>query len=168
MIPTLVVLACVAVAWALAYHRASGLAWSIALAAGAAALQLRTAAPGPLVAAAWIAVAVFAAFSIVKPLRRAVENIVRNAVSFTTPAGIALTAQRVAAEGRLTVRDHGPGVPDGMKERIFEPYVTTRSGGTGLGLALARQTILAHGGRLTVAGAPGGGAAVGGVLPGAP
>ncbi len=71
MIPTLVVLACVAVAWALAYHRANGLAWSIALAAGAAALQLRTAAPGPLVAAAWIAVAVFAAFSIVKPLRRA-------------------------------------------------------------------------------------------------
>jgi two-component system nitrogen regulation sensor histidine kinase NtrY len=102
-----------------------------------------------------------------EPLRRAVENIVRNAVSFTTPAGIALTAQRVAAEVRLTVRDHGPGVPDGMKERIFEPYVTTRSGGTGLGLALARQTILAHGGRLTVADAPGGGAAFVVVLPAA-
>jgi signal transduction histidine kinase len=103
-----------------------------------------------------------------EPLRRAVENIVRNAVSFTTPAGIALTAQRVAADVRLTVRDHGPGVPDDMKPRIFEPYVTTRAGGTGLGLALARQTILAHGGRLTVADAPGGGAAFVVELPAAP
>lgn len=103
-----------------------------------------------------------------EPLRRAVENIVRNAVSFTTPAGIALTAQRTAAEVRLTVRDHGPGVPDDMKERIFEPYVTTRPGGTGLGLALARQTILAHGGRLTVTDASGGGAAFVVVLPVAP
>jgi signal transduction histidine kinase len=45
-----------------------------------------------------------------------------------------------------------------MKQRIFEPYVTGRTGGTGLGLALVRQTVLAHGGRVSVADAPGGGA----------
>jgi two-component system nitrogen regulation sensor histidine kinase NtrY len=94
-----------------------------------------------------------------EPLRRAIENLVRNAVSFTTEAGIAVTALRVPGEVRLIVRDHGPGVPEDMKQRIFEPYVTTRAGGTGLGLALARQTILAHAGRLTVEDAAGGGAA---------
>ncbi len=94
-----------------------------------------------------------------EPLRRAIENLVRNAVSFTTEAGIALTAQRVPRGVRLVVRDHGPGVADAMKQQIFEPYVTTRAGGTGLGLALARQTVLAHAGRLSVEDAAGGGAA---------
>ena len=66
------VLGSLAVAWALAYHRANGLAWSVALAAGVAALQLWSAAPAPLVAALWIAVAVFAAFATLRTLRRAV------------------------------------------------------------------------------------------------
>ncbi len=63
--------AVIAIAWALAYHRANALAWSVALAAGAAALTLLVLAPAALVAAAWAAVALFAAFSVVKPLRRA-------------------------------------------------------------------------------------------------
>jgi len=61
----------VAVKWALAYHRANGLAWSIALAAGAAAIQFLTPAPEWLVVGVWIVVAAFAALSIVKPLRAA-------------------------------------------------------------------------------------------------
>ena len=65
------VLAVLAIAWALAYHRANALAWSAALAAGAACLALFTPAPAWLVAAACIAVAFFAAFSVVRPLRRA-------------------------------------------------------------------------------------------------
>src|SRR5690348_9646223 len=64
MIPILLALGAVAIAWTLAYHRASALAWAIALAALAGA-------PPAAVAAAWIAVAVFAALSI-RPLRRAV------------------------------------------------------------------------------------------------
>jgi acyl-CoA dehydrogenase len=66
------VLGSLAVAWALAYHRANGLAWSIAFAAAVAALQLWSGAPEALLAVLWIALAVFAAFSIVRPLRRAV------------------------------------------------------------------------------------------------
>jgi two-component system, NtrC family, nitrogen regulation sensor histidine kinase NtrY len=93
-----------------------------------------------------------------EPLRRATENLVRNAVAYSGAAGITITARRAPAGIELVVRDHGPGVPDEMKERIFEPYVTTRAGGTGLGLALARQTVLAHGGRVRVHDAPGGGA----------
>ncbi|HET7546953.1 MAG TPA: acyl-CoA dehydrogenase family protein, partial [Usitatibacter sp.] len=67
----LAALCAVAIAWTLAYHRANGLAWSLAFAAGVAALQAFTAAPAALVTALWIAVALFAAFSVVKPLRRA-------------------------------------------------------------------------------------------------
>jgi signal transduction histidine kinase len=93
-----------------------------------------------------------------EPLRRAVENLARNAVAFSDRAGVTIGARRTAHGIELTVRDHGPGVPDEMKQRIFEPYVTGRTGGTGLGLALVRQTVLAHGGRVSVADAPGGGA----------
>ena len=66
------ILATIAVAWALAYHRANGLAWSLALSAGVAALHIYSAVPLGVLATLWVVVALFAAFSIVKPLRRAV------------------------------------------------------------------------------------------------
>jgi signal transduction histidine kinase len=58
----------------------------------------------------------------------------------------------------LIVADSGPGVPEELRARIFEPFFTTRSRGTGLGLAVARQIVDAHGGRLAVDERPGGGA----------
>ena len=94
-----------------------------------------------------------------EPLRRAVENLVRNAVAFTGERGIAVGARRADGTVEVIVRDHGPGVPPELEDRIFEPYFTTRHDGTGLGLALVRQTALAHGGSVTVTAAPGGGAA---------
>jgi two-component system nitrogen regulation sensor histidine kinase NtrY len=114
-----------------------------------------------------------------EPLRRAIENLVRNAVAFTDGRGVMITAHRTAdtaPEGtarrsplpsaiEISVRDYGPGVSDDLKERIFEPYVTTRSGGTGLGLALVRQTIAAHGGQVTVRDAERGGAVFTVILP---
>ncbi|HEX4331709.1 MAG TPA: acyl-CoA dehydrogenase [Usitatibacter sp.] len=66
------VLGAIAVAWALAYHRANGLAWSIAMAAGVLALERSTATPLAVISSLWIVVGVFAVLSIVKPLRRAV------------------------------------------------------------------------------------------------
>jgi len=58
----------------------------------------------------------------------------------------------------VAVADHGPGIPAELRQRVFEPYFTTKQDGTGLGLALVRQTIEAHGGTLAVSETPGGGA----------
>jgi signal transduction histidine kinase len=50
----------------------------------------------------------------------------------------------------LAVHDTGAGIPDAIRERLFEPFCTTRAGGTGLGLAVARRIIDAHSGGLTL------------------
>ena len=55
------------------------------------------------------------------------------------------------------MRDHGPGVPSEIRDRLFDPYVTAKAGGTGLGLALVRQTIEDHGGTIRLEDTPGGG-----------
>jgi two-component system, NtrC family, sensor histidine kinase HydH len=52
------------------------------------------------------------------------------------------------------VDDYGRGVAAGDRERIFEPYVTTKASGTGLGLAIAKKIALEHGGDLTVSAQP--------------
>jgi nitrogen-specific signal transduction histidine kinase len=46
----------------------------------------------------------------------------------------------------LRVHDSGPGVPEGIEPRLFEPFVSGRANGTGLGLALVREIAAAHGG----------------------
>jgi signal transduction histidine kinase len=104
-----------------------------------------------------------------EPLRRAVQNVVRNAVEAGSTRGIDVRAE-AGTDPSVTVRvvDHGPGVPDQVRERLFEPYVTTKSGGTGLGLAIVQQTVIQHGGTVTVEDTPGGGATVALTLPRAP
>ena len=51
----------------------------------------------------------------------------------------------------IEVSDNGPGVPDELTRKIFVPFFTTRHGGSGVGLALARQVMIAHGGFIRVA-----------------
>ncbi len=51
---------------------------------------------------------------------------------------------------RISIRDRGPGIPDAILGRIFEPYFTTRARGTGLGLAICDSIVQAHCGRMTV------------------
>ncbi len=60
------------------------------------------------------------------------------------------TQVQVAYDGRLTVRDNGPGVSEGNRSRIFEPFFTTRrtAGGTGMGLAIVRRLLEAHGAQI--------------------
>jgi two-component system sensor histidine kinase HydH len=90
-------------------------------------------------------------------LRHVIENLARNAVQAGEgPVEIALFEEEGAAV--LTVRDHGPGIAAGQEERIFEPFVTTRTRGTGLGLAIARRLVDRHGGSLVAANHPDGGA----------
>ena len=83
-------------------------------------------------------------------LRRALENLIGNAVQHS-PAGSRVLVQ-VAAEAQgvtATVRDEGAGVDPAIRERLFERFATTRhgEGGTGLGLAIVRAVAELHGGR---------------------
>jgi signal transduction histidine kinase len=57
----------------------------------------------------------------------------------------------------ILIDDRGPGVPAEEREKVFEPYYTTKEGGTGLGLALAYKIVAEHGGRIEIPDAPGGG-----------
>lgn len=91
-------------------------------------------------------------------LRRAVQNVVRNAVQATDGRGIAVSAAREGAHVVCAVRDHGAGIPAELRRRLFQPYVTTKPQGTGLGLAIAHQAVAAHGGTLTAEDTPEGGA----------
>ncbi len=91
-------------------------------------------------------------------LEQVLTNLLENAVQ-AGPAG-RVTATIAVEGGRLTyrVRDHGPGLPAGAPDAIFEPFHTTRVRGIGLGLAVARRLVELHGGTLTAATHPGGGA----------
>jgi signal transduction histidine kinase len=63
----------------------------------------------------------------------------------------------------VRIADQGPGVPSTERERVFDPFVSggdTTGTGTGLGLSIARAIVEAHGGRVWIEGAPGGGTAV--------
>lgn len=80
-------------------------------------------------------------------LARAVENLLLNALQHSPPGGkVTLGAEVSAGRCRLLVSDGGPGVAPADAERIFEPFVTTRAEGVGLGLSLVREIAEAHGG----------------------
>lgn len=87
-------------------------------------------------------------------LKRAVSNLVDNAVRYGGSAQVSLTS--AGPEASITVEDSGPGIPESRLKEVFEPFVrleTSRSrdtGGVGLGLSIARSIVRAHGGELTL------------------
>ncbi len=92
-------------------------------------------------------------------LQQALGNLLRNALQASRdgdPAGAEIRQEN----GELVFRvwDLGEGVPKADRERIFEPFYTTRTRGTGLGLAVARRIVTLHGGRIEVEDREGGGA----------
>jgi two-component system sensor histidine kinase HydH len=90
--------------------------------------------------------------------RQVLTNLVENALQ-AAPEGTVTVRVGQGPEGLVVeVRDRGPGVPLAERERIFEPFVTTKVKGTGLGLAIARRLIALHGGSLRVVGPEGPGA----------
>ena len=93
------------------------------------------------------------------PLRHAFANLLRNASEAMGGRGtIDVGVRRDGTGLAVTIADHGTGIPEELRQRVFEPYFTTKGDGTGLGLALVRQTIEAHHGTITVEETPGGGA----------
>jgi signal transduction histidine kinase len=93
-------------------------------------------------------------------LRNVLANLVENAVQAAEAAGrapevrIAVVPSPADRGARLTVDDNGPGVPADVRERIFDPYFTSKEHGTGLGLAIVRKIVLDHGGDVHVDDAP--------------
>jgi signal transduction histidine kinase len=92
-------------------------------------------------------------------LRGVIVNLALNARDFT-PKGGRLTVRVLSRKShvRMLFEDTGPGVPPALRKRIFEPFVTTRPEGTGLGLAFVDRVVTEIGGSVTVDDAPGGGA----------
>jgi two-component system sensor kinase FixL len=76
-------------------------------------------------------------------------------------------ARDAAGDTCIRVSDTGSGIPDTMLAEMFEPFVTTRSDGLGMGLAIARMIVTAHGGTLAASNNADGGATLVLVLPAA-
>jgi signal transduction histidine kinase len=107
-------------------------------------------------------------------VKQAVLNLMLNAVQSMEslpsdrPRTLEVAVRHEPAEGRgpaargpravIEVSDTGPGIPAEARAHLFEPYFTTKSGGNGLGLAVTRRIVEAHGGTAQALDAPGGGA----------
>lgn len=94
-------------------------------------------------------------------LRQVIANVVVNAAEAVSPSGtITIDAHAERDAATLTVTDDGPGIAPEIRDQLFEPFVTTKPSGTGLGLAIAQAIVDAHGGKLSIGPAPGGGTQV--------
>ncbi len=98
------------------------------------------------------------------------RNILENALAACPdPVRIEVRCAETQRDGRaalaVTFADNGPGLNPEQRERIFEPFFTTKTKGTGLGMAIAKRIIEAHGGEITVGTAPSSGANIHVVLP---
>lgn len=100
-------------------------------------------------------------------LRQVFSNLASNALQAMPDGGVLeIEIDRTPHSIRIMFSDRGPGIRPGDEERIFQPFFTTREKGIGLGLALCRQIVEAHGGSISAANRPGGGAVFTIILPG--
>ncbi|HLU67427.1 MAG TPA: ATP-binding protein, partial [Kofleriaceae bacterium] len=95
-------------------------------------------------------------------LRQALLNLLRNAADAVAEIGggvVSVTTRRRDAGGvEVVVADDGPGIVEELAGKIFDPFFSTKEGGTGLGLALTHQIVRDHGGAISVDSRPGHGA----------
>ena len=103
-------------------------------------------------------------------LKRAIANLVSNALSYGGAARVRLAAPQGGVV-RLAVEDDGPGIPEDELENVFTPFRrlegsrNRETGGTGLGLPIARNILRAHGGDVVLRNRPGGGLDALAILP---
>jgi signal transduction histidine kinase len=99
-------------------------------------------------------------------LRQVFGNLVRNAAEACESAGV---QPAIVIEGAIdrergtchvSVADNGPGIPGAARDRVFQPFFTTRSRGTGLGLAIVQKIVVTHNGRVAVGASASGGARI--------
>jgi two-component system sensor histidine kinase HydH len=90
-------------------------------------------------------------------LHQVLQNLVRNALE-ASPAGTEVTVDIALTGGRLhlAVTDHGAGMSDETRARIYEPFFSTKEGGTGMGMAIVHNFIAMHGGTIEIATGPDG------------
>jgi two-component system, NtrC family, sensor histidine kinase AtoS len=98
-----------------------------------------------------------------RSIEQVFTNLISNAVDAMSATGGTLAIKIIKSmsaadrsQVEVTVSDNGPGIPDDVRERIFEPFVTTKAKGTGMGLAITKQIVTAHKGSITVNSFPGG------------
>lgn len=95
----------------------------------------------------------------VNALASALSNLVMNAIQIAGKgAQIDVFFRAVNGELKISVQDNGPGIPEALQEKVMEPFFTTRSQGTGLGLAVVQMVCRAHDGRLELLSREGDGA----------
>lgn len=102
-----------------------------------------------------------------RQIGQALNNLLKNAVEALqnpedqqSEGRVTVTMSESGGQCRITVEDNGKGLPASLRDRLTEPYVTTRTKGTGLGLAIVKKIMEDHGGELTLEDRPGGGARV--------
>lgn len=104
-------------------------------------------------------------------LEQVFQNLLANAIQHSPRGGtVRLTARPLGDSRpgvRVTVDDDGPGLDEKELDRVFQPFYSRRKGGTGLGLSLVQRIVLEHGGTVSAANRPAGGAVFSVVLPAA-
>jgi signal transduction histidine kinase len=94
-----------------------------------------------------------------RQLRQVLVNLIQNAVQAASPRGeVRVAGAREGGDVALAVEDSGPGVDPATARRLFEPLITTKAQGIGLGLALVKRIVERHGGGVRYEPRPGGGA----------